>query len=271
MSVNYTTYINVPYAQKDDAKKLGAKWSSYYKSWYVPANTDRTPFLSLWTALYQGRRQPVVPKAPRRQELSQIISPVQAPCIIQPLLSDESDDEDECPGCETGCDADAPHRARDGAYHPACCTRAAESHRVADFNGGRFSGTKESPVMSILRNINSRIGNPTNKGCCLGSGCEKRLTAEDKDHAFCNSCWDKSFPPTELRKKDFITPSPVPPTKETTAPTPAPTCSGMSPHPTPAPAPRDTQDAWESHRSRACYKAEERELEARCELASLGY
>ena len=33
-------YLNVPYAQKDAAKALGAKWDPTHKKWYVPANLD---------------------------------------------------------------------------------------------------------------------------------------------------------------------------------------------------------------------------------------
>ena len=33
---------------------------------------------------------------------------------------------DECIGCETGCDNDGSHRDESGNYHPECCTRAAE-------------------------------------------------------------------------------------------------------------------------------------------------
>ncbi|MCF7986977.1 MAG: DUF5710 domain-containing protein [Methylovulum sp.] len=38
------TYINVPYAEKDDAKALGAKWDATQKKWYVPEDKDRTLF-----------------------------------------------------------------------------------------------------------------------------------------------------------------------------------------------------------------------------------
>ena len=34
------TYLNVPFAQKDAAKALGAKWNPTKKQWYVPANLD---------------------------------------------------------------------------------------------------------------------------------------------------------------------------------------------------------------------------------------
>jgi hypothetical protein len=34
----------VSFAEKDEVKKLGAKWDSKEKSWYVPAGTDTAPF-----------------------------------------------------------------------------------------------------------------------------------------------------------------------------------------------------------------------------------
>lgn len=38
------TYLTVPYAQKDEAKALGARWDPANKKWYVPANKDMTLF-----------------------------------------------------------------------------------------------------------------------------------------------------------------------------------------------------------------------------------
>ncbi|MDD2801633.1 MAG: DUF5710 domain-containing protein [Methylobacter sp.] len=38
------TYLNVPYAQKDEAKALGARWDATNKKWYVPADKDITLF-----------------------------------------------------------------------------------------------------------------------------------------------------------------------------------------------------------------------------------
>jgi len=38
------TYLNVPFAQKDAAKALGARWDAANKKWYVPAGTDITLF-----------------------------------------------------------------------------------------------------------------------------------------------------------------------------------------------------------------------------------
>lgn len=37
-------YLAVPYAQRDQAKALGAKWNPDRKSWYVPAGRPTTPF-----------------------------------------------------------------------------------------------------------------------------------------------------------------------------------------------------------------------------------
>ncbi|MBC7858809.1 MAG: hypothetical protein H7Z39_08510 [Burkholderiaceae bacterium] len=38
------TKLQVPYAEKDAAKALGARWDSKNKTWYVPPGTLLTPF-----------------------------------------------------------------------------------------------------------------------------------------------------------------------------------------------------------------------------------
>lgn len=40
-------YLNVPFAEKDAAKALGARWDADNKKWYAPANIDITLF-SQW-------------------------------------------------------------------------------------------------------------------------------------------------------------------------------------------------------------------------------
>lgn len=40
MTTDSKTYLNVPFAQKDDAKSLGARWDPAAKKWYVPAGKD---------------------------------------------------------------------------------------------------------------------------------------------------------------------------------------------------------------------------------------
>lgn len=42
------TYINVPRAEKDEAKQLGARWDRDAVSWYVPANVDPEPLTAKW-------------------------------------------------------------------------------------------------------------------------------------------------------------------------------------------------------------------------------
>ncbi|MFZ2405174.1 MAG: DUF5710 domain-containing protein [Methylobacter sp.] len=41
---NSKIYLNVPFAQKDDAKALGARWDAIQKKWFVPADKDITLF-----------------------------------------------------------------------------------------------------------------------------------------------------------------------------------------------------------------------------------
>ena len=38
------TYINVPYAEKNEAKSLGAKWDNNQKSWFIGPNSDKQLF-----------------------------------------------------------------------------------------------------------------------------------------------------------------------------------------------------------------------------------
>ncbi len=39
-----TTFLTVPFAEKDQAKSLGARWNAEKKKWYVPAGVDPAPF-----------------------------------------------------------------------------------------------------------------------------------------------------------------------------------------------------------------------------------
>jgi hypothetical protein len=41
--------LNVPFAEKDEAKRLGARWDSARKKWYAPLGTDLALF-SRWLA-----------------------------------------------------------------------------------------------------------------------------------------------------------------------------------------------------------------------------
>ena len=37
-------YLVVPFAEKDEAKRLGARWDAATKKWYVPAGKDAVAF-----------------------------------------------------------------------------------------------------------------------------------------------------------------------------------------------------------------------------------
>ncbi len=37
-------YLDVPFAQKDQAKALGARWDARRKKWYIPDGIDSVPF-----------------------------------------------------------------------------------------------------------------------------------------------------------------------------------------------------------------------------------
>lgn len=41
---NSKIYLNVPFAQKDEAKELGARWDAIKKKWFVPTGKDVTLF-----------------------------------------------------------------------------------------------------------------------------------------------------------------------------------------------------------------------------------
>jgi hypothetical protein len=36
--------LNVPYHEKDDAKRLGARWDAARKTWFLPDGTNTEPF-----------------------------------------------------------------------------------------------------------------------------------------------------------------------------------------------------------------------------------
>ena len=54
--------LNVPYAEKDSARALGAKWDAGKKKWYVPAGVVATPFAK-WIAGTDNLRQETAERA----------------------------------------------------------------------------------------------------------------------------------------------------------------------------------------------------------------
>ncbi|TRW91280.1 DUF5710 domain-containing protein [Candidatus Methylobacter oryzae] len=58
---NSKTYLNVPFAQKDEAKALGARWDAVKKKWFVPAGKDVALFTRWQTE--SGTMESPSPKA----------------------------------------------------------------------------------------------------------------------------------------------------------------------------------------------------------------
>ncbi len=49
-------YLKVPYSEKDEAKRLGAKWCPFKRSWYTTGNVEQ---FAKWT--YTEYRQLALP------------------------------------------------------------------------------------------------------------------------------------------------------------------------------------------------------------------
>lgn len=57
--------LKVPFAQKDDAKKLGARWDAANKLWYVEGKEDMSAFAK-WSPTPRDGSTPSSPAAPGR-------------------------------------------------------------------------------------------------------------------------------------------------------------------------------------------------------------
>ena len=44
MADSEVVYLNCPFAQKDEAKELGARWNQEMRKWYVPPGADKNLF-----------------------------------------------------------------------------------------------------------------------------------------------------------------------------------------------------------------------------------
>lgn len=55
-------YIDVPFKEKNEAKKLGARWDKEEKSWYVPPSFDLTPFEKWNTNSSTETKDEIVPE-----------------------------------------------------------------------------------------------------------------------------------------------------------------------------------------------------------------
>ncbi len=59
---NSKTYLTVPYAEKDAAKALGAKWDAAQKKWYAPAGANVSNFAKWQTETSSSSAKTKKPK-----------------------------------------------------------------------------------------------------------------------------------------------------------------------------------------------------------------
>jgi hypothetical protein len=62
-------YLNVPYAQKDAVKALGARWDAVNKKWYIPADMDISLFAQ-WQPQAGTLDLPAITSKPRSRATS---------------------------------------------------------------------------------------------------------------------------------------------------------------------------------------------------------
>ena len=59
--------LKVPYAEKDEAKALGARWNPTRKCWYVPDGKDNAPF-ARWIAAGAAEAADGTPQVPSSRD-----------------------------------------------------------------------------------------------------------------------------------------------------------------------------------------------------------
>lgn len=62
-------FLKVPYAEKDEAKALGARWNAQKKSWYIPEGQAATPF-ERWMLVSSDSVTPKSDNSPARVQAS---------------------------------------------------------------------------------------------------------------------------------------------------------------------------------------------------------
>ena len=81
-----TTFLTCPYAEKEAAKALGARWEPTRRQWYVPAGKDLQPFARwLSSRPWEGRDAPAIvapppkPEPPKPEPPTAPVAPALAP------------------------------------------------------------------------------------------------------------------------------------------------------------------------------------------------
>lgn len=82
--------LKVPFAEKDQAKKLGARWDAARKLWYVEGKDDVSAFARWSPTPHDGSvaAAPAAPRAGARSQTSSAVVQVGSRYVEQPRLCD---------------------------------------------------------------------------------------------------------------------------------------------------------------------------------------
>ena len=97
------TNLQVPFAEKDEAKRLGARWDAANKVWYIKDQQDLTPFLR-W--LPNPARSALAAKAPLASKAASVAQKssglmVVGSAYVVPTRLCDCLPWDVCPKCES--------------------------------------------------------------------------------------------------------------------------------------------------------------------------
>lgn len=97
--------LNVPFAAKDQAKGLGARWDPQQRSWYVPLGVDIQPFQAWWPedlkaqggAALQQLGQAAAPATPAARKPAAARAPAAATALFTGPAEVAPDHSDKLP------------------------------------------------------------------------------------------------------------------------------------------------------------------------------
>jgi hypothetical protein len=99
--VTTSIYLDVPYAEKDEAKRLGARWDAERKAWFVPAGLDAAAFSRWLSQEVEMQQRLIAPIWIKRStepcwkcHRSSKVFAVSASVIIDVEYGDDDDDEE---------------------------------------------------------------------------------------------------------------------------------------------------------------------------------
>ncbi|WP_047533036.1 zincin-like metallopeptidase domain-containing protein [Shewanella sp. ZOR0012] len=143
-------FIAVPYSEKDEAKRIGAKWDKHQKSWYVDPNTDKK-LIDKW--LVENRPTEQAPALTPREELALVMK-------------------------EMGFDVTGEHPIMDGKKHR--CRLLSDKASVKDQSGGGMyvAFTDGIPAAYISNNRTGESQNWSSKGYSMTNEEKAVLNAQ---------------------------------------------------------------------------------------------